>query len=144
MGLFLPRGTALRDGDLLRAENGWIICVRAAPETVSVARAADPVTLARASYHLGNRHIALQVTGDGVRYLHDHVLDEMVRSLGLTVTVESLPFEPEAGAYGGFGGHDDAGHSHGRAHAESHAHAHADTDSRGHVHAHSHGHSHEP
>lgn len=135
VGLFLPRGTVLRDGDLLRAENGWVIRVNAAPETVSVARAADPVTLARAAYHLGNRHIALQVTGDGVRYLHDHVLDDMVRALGLTVTVEELPFEPEAGAYGGFGGHDDAAHTH------EHGHGHAGTHS--HTHAHSHGHSHE-
>lgn len=125
IGLFLPRGTVLRDGDLLQAENGWVIRVKAAPETVSVARAENPLTLARASYHLGNRHIALQVAEDGVRYLHDHVLDDMVRTLGLIVTVEELPFEPEAGAYGGFGGHDEGSPAHGHAHAESHGHGHS-------------------
>jgi urease accessory protein len=124
VGLFLPRGTALRDGDLLRADNGWVVRINAAPETVSVARSNDPLALARASYHLGNRHIALQVTSDGVRYLHDHVLDEMVRALGLTVTKEDLPFEPEAGAYGGFGRHDDHGHTHGDIRSHDHGHAH--------------------
>lgn len=131
VGLYLPRGTALRDGDLLQADNGWIVQVKAATETVSCARSGDPLLLARACYHLGNRHIALQIDPDGVRYLHDHVLDEMVRAMGLTVTVEDLPFEPEVGAYGGHG----HGHSHGD---ESHA-----DFSQGSGHGHSLEHSHE-
>jgi urease accessory protein len=61
----------------------------------------DAWQLARASYHLGNRHVALQIGRGWVRYQHDHVLDDMVRGLGLTVTIEQAPFEPEAGAYGG-------------------------------------------
>jgi urease accessory protein len=139
VGLFLPRGTALREGDLLRADNGWIVRVVAAPETVSCARTSDPLLLARASYHLGNRHIALQVEAGGVRYLHDHVLDEMVRALGLTVTVENLPFEPEAGAYGGHS----HGHEHGHEHADDHGQEHGEDDGHDHAHGHSHGHGHE-
>ncbi len=105
VGLILERGSVLRDGDLLLADDGRVVAVVAEAETVSTVRATDPLALCRASYHLGNRHVALQI-GDGwVRYQHDHVLDEMVRGLGLEVIVEDAPFEPEAGAYGG--------HSHG-------------------------------
>jgi len=148
VGLFLPRGTVLREGDLLRADNGWVVRIRAAPETVSWARSADALALARASYHLGNRHVALQVAPDGLSYLHDHVLDEMVRALGLTVTVEERPFEPEAGAYGGQGA---SGHGHepasGHEPAPGHAHGAGTEHGQGHghgpPHAHPHGHDHE-
>jgi urease accessory protein len=98
--LFLPRGTVLKDGDLLRAENGTVVVVRAAMEGVSCARTADGHLLARAAYHLGNRHVAVQVLPGELRYLHDPVLDDMVRALGLGVTERYLPFEPETGAYG--------------------------------------------
>lgn len=108
VGLFLPRGTVLRHGDRLRATSGLVIEVHAAPETVSTARADDPLLLARAAYHLGNRHVALQLGSGWLRYPHDHVLDGMVRELGLDVICERLPFEPEAGVYGG--GHH--GHAH--------------------------------
>jgi len=100
-GLFLPRGLVLRAGDLLRASNGLIVQVNAALEDVSTARADDPLLLARAAYHLGNRHVPLQIGAGWLRYRHDHVLDALARELGLTVTGEQAPFEPEAGAYGG-------------------------------------------
>jgi len=100
-GLFLPRGTVLRHGDRLRATSGLVVEVRAAPETVSTARADDALLLARAAYHLGNRHVALQLGPGWLRYPHDHVLDNMAQELGLTVNREQAPFEPEAGAYGG-------------------------------------------
>lgn len=109
VGLFLPRGTILRHGDRLRATGGLVVEVRAAPETVSTARTDDPLLLARAAYHLGNRHVALQLGPSWLRYLHDHVLDGMARELGLTVVSERAPFEPEAGAHGG--GHH-PGHAH--------------------------------
>ena len=100
VGVVLERGTVLRGGDRLQADDGRVVRVVAAAENVSTVRASDPWLLARAAYHLGNRHVALQV-GDGwIRYLHDHVLDDMVRGLGFEVTLESAPFEPEAGAYG--------------------------------------------
>ena len=101
VGMILERGSILRGGDLLLADDGRVVEVVAEPESVSTVRAPGAVALCRASYHLGNRHVALQI-GDGwVRYQHDHVLDEMVRGLGLAVTLERAPFEPEAGAYGG-------------------------------------------
>lgn len=110
--LMLPRGTVLRDGDVLGSTAGDQIrpvVVRAADETVSVAASADPGLLLRAAYHLGNRHVALQIGAGWLRYLADPVLDELCRGLGLAVAAASLPFEPEAGAYAGGG----QGHSHG-------------------------------
>ncbi|MFO1424539.1 MAG: urease accessory protein UreE [Candidatus Competibacteraceae bacterium] len=101
VGLFLPRGTVLRHGDRLRATDGRVVEVRAAPETVSTAHTTDSLLLARAAYHLGNRHVALQLGPGWLRYQHDHVLDGMVWKLGLAVVCEQEPFEPEAGAYGG-------------------------------------------
>ena len=100
VGLILERGAVLRGGDLLLAEDGRVIEIVAAPETVSTVLSADPGQLARAAYHLGNRHVALQIGQGWLRYQHDHVLDEMVRGLGLAVEVEAAPFEPEGGAYG--------------------------------------------
>ena len=98
-GLFLERGSVLRQGDLLLADDGRVIEVEAATETVSTVHTGDAVMLARACYHLGNRHVALQI-GDGwLRYQHDHVLDDMLRGFGLEVSVELAPFEPEGGAY---------------------------------------------
>ena len=93
-GLRLPAATGG-----LRATSGLVVEVRAAPEAVSTARADDALLLARAAYHLGNRHVALQLGPGWLRYPHDHVLDNMARELGLTVNREQAPFEPEAGAY---------------------------------------------
>ncbi|WP_028022490.1 urease accessory protein UreE [Enterovibrio calviensis] len=107
-GLFLPRGLTLRGGDVLISTDGTRVRVVAAEEKVSTAHADTSHLLARLSYHLGNRHVPLQV-GDGwVRYQHDHVLDDMVGLLGGNVIVEMAPFEPEAGAYGG----QSSGHHH--------------------------------
>lgn len=100
VGLVLERGSVLRGGDLLLADDGRVIEIVAAPETVSTVRSEDPWQLARASYHLGNRHVGLQIGQGWLRYQHDHVLDDMVRGLGLAVSVEAAPFEPEGGAYG--------------------------------------------
>lgn len=106
-GLQLPRGTVLRGGDRLRADDGRVIEVRAAAEPLTTAFSEDAHLLARAAYHLGNRHVALEI-GDGwVRYLADHVLDAMVESLGLRIVHEETPFEPETGAY------HDGSHHHG-------------------------------
>ncbi|MET0279972.1 MAG: urease accessory protein UreE [Steroidobacteraceae bacterium] len=122
VGVTLPRGTILRGGDRLQSSDGRVIEVVASPETVSIVRSADVRLLARAAYHLGNRHVAVQIASGFISYLHDHVLDDMLRGLGLAVEYDLLPFEPEAGAY-----------------SQSHAHAHA---SHGHTHGHGHDHSH--
>lgn len=119
-GLFLPRGSILRDGDLVASVDGVIVEVRAAPETVSTVSCRDPHLLARACYHLGNRHVPLQIEPGFVRYQHDHVLDDMVRGLGLDVSVELAAFEPEPGAYGDYGHGPGGGHHHGHAHEHHH------------------------
>ena len=134
--LTLPRGSALRDGDRLRGDPPEIVVVvRAAAETLSVARTSDRHLLTRAAYHLGNRHVPLQIGADALWYEHDHVLDELARTLGLDVSVVSAPFQPEAGGYGG--GRHEHGHSHGHG-ADDHHHDH---DHHGHDH-HDPGHRH--
>jgi urease accessory protein len=98
-GLFLERGTILRDGDLLLADDGRVVQVEADCESVSTVHTDDAMLLARACYHLGNRHVALQIGTGWLRYQHDHVLDDMLRGFGLVVVIEQIPFEPEGGAY---------------------------------------------
>ena len=97
--LSLPRGTVLRHGDCLRTEEGVWVRVIAAAEAVSTVFSDEASVLARAAYHLGNRHVPLQIGSGWLRYLHDHVLDDMLRQQGLEVINEWLPFQPEAGAY---------------------------------------------
>ena len=122
--VLLARGSALRDGDLLRADEGDVVVVRAAAESLSVARTDDRHLLLRGAYHLGNRHVPVEL-GDGwLAYEHDHVLDDMVRGLGLTVESRRAPFEPEGGAF-----------SHGGAH--THEHGHDDHHEHGAPHRHS-------
>tara|TARA_R110000787_G_scaffold75748_2_gene167519 strand:+ start:12693 stop:13151 length:459 start_codon:yes stop_codon:yes gene_type:complete len=112
LGVILPRGRVLRGGDYLQDEAGKVIGVVAAPESVSLATSDNACLLVRAAYHLGNRHVPLQV-GDGwLRYQHDHVLDDMVLGLGLRVAYEQAPFEPEDGAYASTAGGGQHGHSH--------------------------------
>ncbi len=116
--LMIERGTVLRGGDRLRAEDGRIVAVEAAQEQVMRVTAKNPRHLAQATYHLGNRHVPLQI-GDGWLLLEeDHVLEHMLEGLGVKVTHELAPFEPEGGAYGG-GGHS---HSHGHTHHHGHSH----------------------
>lgn len=100
-GLFLPRGTTLKDGDLLISDNGIVVQVKAADEQLSIVSSDDAHLLARACYHLGNRHVSIQIEPNRISYLHDHVLDEMLVGLGFEVSVINAPFEPEPGAYGG-------------------------------------------
>ena len=120
-GIQLPRGELLEPYDKLvgdSADNdGLVIEVLPAAETVSVVYCEDRHQFARACYHLGNRHVQLQIDDARLAYLHDHVLDEMLTGLGFTVECEQSTFEPEAGAYGG-------GHSHGHENNHSHQHSH--------------------
>jgi len=101
VGLFLPRGQLLRSGLVLTGPERFNVLIQAAPERVSVVRSGDSLLFARACYHLGNRHVSLEILAGELRYLTDHVLDQMVEGLGLTVAHDSVPFEPEAGAYHG-------------------------------------------
>lgn len=107
-GLFLPRGTVMRGGDKLLGSDGRIAEVVAAIEPLMEVTSADPLQLARAAYHLGNRHVAVQLLSGSLRIARDHVLGEMLRGLGLPVVEIEAAFEPESGAYGAHGGN---GHS---------------------------------
>ncbi len=127
-GLLLPRGLLLRGGDVLSNEDGSeFVQIIAADEGVSVVHCDDPFTLAKACYHLGNRHVPLQIMPGELRYHHDHVLDDMLRQFGLEVTFAHLPFEPEAGAY--------SSESHGHGHSHGHSHDHG-PDHHHHEHSH--------
>jgi urease accessory protein len=109
-GVFVERGSRLHDGDRLVSEaTGLIVAVRAAPEPLSALRCTGALPLARACYHLGNRHVPLQIQEGVIRYPHDPVLDAMLRGLGFEVFLEHAPFEPEPGAYVGHAG---GGHAH--------------------------------
>jgi len=99
VGIFMQRGSVLEHSDLIATEDDFIVQVVAAPELLSSVYTSDSILLARACYHLGNRHVELQITQNSIHYRHDHVLDEMVQSFGLDVVSETIPFRPEKGAY---------------------------------------------
>jgi urease accessory protein len=127
VALQLPRGTLLADGDWLRADDGTLILVSAAAEPLSTVRSDDALLLARVAYHLGNRHVPLQIEPGRLAYRHDHVLDDLVTRLSLTPGFENAPFVPERGPYGHGAvllSHDHAGLGHAHDHAHSHDHAH--------------------
>jgi len=120
-GVFLDRGPILRGGDCIATDDGVVAEIKAATETVSTVHSDNSLLLSRVCYHLGNRHTPLQIGEGFARYQHDHVLDEMVRGLGLEPVCEQAPFEPEPGAYGEH--HSD--HAHGsHLHGHNHSHAH--------------------
>jgi len=129
LGVFLPRGVVVRGGDVLVAADGSLIAVRAAPQPVLVVRACtehgSPFDLVRAAYHLGNRHVPLELRPDHLKLEPDHVLAEMLRHMHLIVTEAQDAFEPEGGAYA-LGGHPhghDHDHDHGHSHEPGPAHA---------------------
>lgn len=109
VGVLMERGTVLQDGDILANDQGQSVTVISAPEAISQLSCDDALLLARAAYHLGNRHVPLQISAGQLSYQRDHVLDDMLHGLGLKVRHLEAAFEPEPGAYGSTGGH---GHSH--------------------------------
>jgi len=149
LGVFLPRGTAVRGGDVLVAEDGSLVKVIAAPQPVLVithcSEHGTAFDLMRAAYHLGNRHVPIELKPDHLKIEPDHVLAAMLRSMHLIVREAEEAFEPEGGAYGAHGG--GHGHSHGAApvgpvlHPDAYAGSPAG-HSHDHGHDHSHGHSH--
>jgi urease accessory protein len=142
IGVFLPRGGAVRGGDVLVAEDGSLIAVKAKAEpllAVTVGARGAPLGLLRAAYHLGNRHVPLEVTPTRLQLEPDHVLAEMLQRMGLLVETVEAPFEPEGGAYGA-----PAAAAHGHAHDHGHHdHDHDHDDDHGHGHRHDHGHGHD-
>ena len=139
IGVFLPRGTLVRGGDVLVAEDGSLIRVAAAPQPVLIvtpcAEHGNSFDLVRAAYHLGNRHVQLELKPDHLKLEPDHVLADMLRSMHLTVTDANEAFEPEGGAYAAGGGH---AHQHEAQKVEAHVHG----PDCGHDHS-NHGHAHE-
>ncbi|MFN8954894.1 MAG: urease accessory protein UreE, partial [Burkholderiales bacterium] len=134
LGVFLPRGAVVRGGDVLVAEDGSMMRVVAAPQPVLVithcASHGTPFDLTRAAYHLGNRHVPIELQPDHLKIEPDHVLADMLRAMHLIVTENNLAFEPEGGAYaaGHGGGHHHGGHDHDHGHAHDHDHGHSHTD----------------
>ena len=139
IAVMLPRGTVLAHGDRLLTDEGESYEVLAADESLSVATTDDPHLLSRATYHLGNRHVPLEIGVGRLAYQHDHVLDDMLRRLGLSVTYESGRFEPESGAYG-HSHHDHSHHDHSHDGHSHHDHSH-DDHAHGEHHHHHHGES---
>lgn len=135
LGVFLPRGTVVRGGDVLVADDGSLVRVQAAAQTVlritACAQHGSPFDLMRAAYHLGNRHVPIELQPDHLKIEPDHVLADLLRAMHLIVTPVQEPFEPEGGAYGhgALMGHD---HRHGHTHDHSHDHSHAHHHSHGH------------
>ena len=133
LGIFLPRGTVVRGGDVLVAEDGSLVRVLAAPQPVLVitacAQHGTPFDLTRAAYHLGNRHVPLELQPDHLKIEPDHVLADMLRAMHLTVNEAQAAFEPEGGAYAA------GGQGHGHGHDHDHDHAHEAGDSHTHAHA---------
>ncbi|PKO42770.1 MAG: urease accessory protein UreE [Betaproteobacteria bacterium HGW-Betaproteobacteria-3] len=134
LGVFLPRGTAVRGGDVLVAQDGSLIRVVAAPQPVLRITHCNahgtPFDLTRAAYHLGNRHVPIELKPDHLKIEPDHVLADMLRAMHLIVHAVDETFEPEGGAY--------ATGSHAHGHGHDHAHEH-DDHARAHDHDHPHG-----
>ena len=142
LGVFLPRGTLVRGGDMLVAEDGSLIIVQARAQPLLVVtycrEHGTPFDLLRAAYHLGNRHVQLELSAERLKLEPDHVLADMLRQMHLIVTEANEAFEPEGGAYAA------GGHDHAHAHAPAAAPAHVHGPSCAHDHDHDHDHDHEP
>ncbi len=134
--IFLPRGTVMRGGDVLLTQAGVFIVVRAALQPVMEVRPCavhgHAHDLVRAAYHLGNRHVGVDVQADHLKIEPDHVLAEMLRGMHFDVIACDAPFEPEGGAYQA-GGHEH-GHGHGHGHEAGHAHTHSNATDPAHAH----------
>lgn len=153
LGVFLPRGTVVRGGDVLVAEDGSMIKVLAAPQSVlritACASHGSAFDLTRAAYHLGNRHVPIELKPDHLKIEPDHVLADMLRAMHLIVHAVEEAFEPEGGAYAA----GISGHSHGHDHDPTPAHSIVDQNAApaAHVHGpdckhdqgHDHGHPHD-
>jgi len=133
--LDLETAVALRGGDALVLEDGRLVEVVAAPESLIEIRGTEPAHLVRVAWHLGNRHLPTQITARGLRIRRDHVIEDMVKGLGARIIEIEAPFDPEGGAYAavaeahGHGSHDHAHHDHGH-----HGHDHGKHDHAGHDH----------
>ena len=147
LGVFLPRGTLLRGGDVLVVEDGSMVRVLAAPQPVlrisTCPTHGSPFDLTRAAYHLGNRHVPIELKPDHLKIEPDHVLADLLRAMHLIVNTVDEAFEPEGGAYSAatHAGHHHGGHAHDD-HGDHSDHSHAKTTAAPHVHGQDCGHDH--
>ena len=158
--LHLDKATVLNDGDAVKFEDGSLVLIKAAPQTLLEVRAENPLRLLKTAWHIGNRHTPCEITAEALYLEDDHVLAEMIRGLGCSTSIVSRPFQPERGAYDDHGhshghhghSHDHHDHKHDHDHSHSHAHDHHNSHSHNHDHVHDencnhdhddgHGHSH--
>ncbi len=154
LAIALDKATALNDGDALKLEDGTLVRIKAAPESLLEIRAENPLRLVRLAWHLGGHHVPAEMTSDALYVPNDAALGELARGQGCSMTVVERPFQPEAEvhhhAHGGdcgcghdhHHGHDHHGHDHGHGHDHAHHdhdHAHDHKHERGHKHEHAHG-----
>jgi urease accessory protein len=119
--LDLPRASVLRGGDALVLQSGALIEVIAAPEPLAEISVDDPHALARIAYHLGNRHLPVQILPGKIRIRIDAIIEDMARGLGAKVAHIEAPFDPEGGAYAEAERHEADAHDHVISHPHSHA-----------------------
>jgi urease accessory protein len=141
LSVFLQRGHVVRGGDVLVADDGSLVRIEAAPQALlritTCPQHGTPFDLIRAAYHLGNRHVPIELKPDHLQIEPDAVLADMLRSMHLIVNKVDAAFEPEGGAYGGH--HGGSGHSHDDGHDRAHAPASQHAHEHGHEHTHVHG-----
>jgi urease accessory protein len=140
--LDLAEPLRLRTDDALVLEDGSVVEVVAEAESLIEARAADLAALARLAWHLGDRHVPVQVLERRLRLRPDPAIEELLQKLGAKVVAIEAPFEPEGGAYAAAGEHHHDGHRHDHHHHHDHDHGHQHHDHHHHDHDHSHGHDH--
>jgi urease accessory protein len=133
----LEKATILNDGDALKLEDGSLVAIKAAEEKLLEIRAENPLRLLKVAWHLGNRHTPAEITAEAIYIEDDHVIAEMVRGQGCSLTAVTRAFRPERGAYD----HEDCGHDHHHGHGEHHHHG-DDHSHDSHEHHHGHGHEH--
>ena len=146
--LDLPDAVMLRGGDALELEDGRLVEVVSAPESLIEIRGKAPGDLVRLGWHIGNRHLPAQILAHAIRIRSDHVIEEMLRGLGARLVSIEAPFDPEGGAYASagheaHGRHDDHGHKHDHDHGHKHDHDHGQKHDHGHKHDHDHKHKHD-
>lgn len=141
--LDLEKTATLNDGDAVKLEDGSLILVKAAPQTLIEIKADNPMRLLKTAWHIGNRHTPAEITADAIYIEEDHVLAEMIRGLGCAMATVSRPFQPERGAYHDHA-HGDHGHDHHSHDHHGHDHGHAHDHSHHHRHDHAHHHAHGP
>ena len=143
IGLMLPEPVTVRMGDAFELDGGDLVEIVVEPEPLSEIRGSDVTHLARLAWHLGDRHVPIQVLANRIRMRRDAALEAMLAALGARLTPIEAPFDPEGGAYATHAGQEHAGHHHDHDHGHAHGHDHHDHHHHDHEHHGHHRHGHE-